>query len=129
MVANSAFMRSPATQAIEQTHMNNHIRNDLPLIRQRIESLLLMREHDEAFQAGLTVAVGAIEWTIDAVGGDRIGGTPPKDAIHCIEGALTELLVRLEKHGDAWIDEPAQGARLSITAHLLEQACLLLTRD
>ncbi|MBX3713039.1 MAG: hypothetical protein KF800_13850 [Lysobacter sp.] len=109
--------------------MNNQTRNHLHLIRQRIQSLLVMREHDEAFQGGLNLAISAIEWTIDAVGGDHIGGTTPKDAIDGIEGALAELQLRLETHGEAWIDDPVHSARLAMAAHLLEQACLLLSRD
>lgn len=106
--------------------MNDPIRNDLHLIRQRIEHLHTLREHDEAFLEGLNFAVSGIEQAVSAVGGDIIGNTHPADAIDGIENSLAELHVRLETRSEAWKDDPFQGARLAMAEHLLAQACMLL---
>ena len=106
--------------------MNDPIRNDLHLIRQRIEYLHTMREHDKTFQEGLNFAVSGIEQALGAVGGDPIGNTHLADAIDGIENSLAELHIRLETNSEAWKDDPFQGARLAMAEHLLAQACMLL---
>ena len=123
-------MRSPVTQAIEDTAMHTLIRNDLRLIRQRIESLYGARPGDhEDFQNGLNFAVSGIEQALGAVGDEPDDAMHAGESIDGIDSSLAELRIRLDTRSDAWIDDPAMLANLPLADHLLAQACALLTDD
>ena len=109
--------------------MNDHIRNALHLIRQRIEQLHGECEENEEFQEGLNFAVSGIDQAIGAVGGDSANALHPEDIIGSIENSLAELHIRLETRSEAWVDDPAMRANLPLADHLLAQACALLADD
>ena len=128
-VANSAFMPSPATQAIEDTAMQDPLHTDLLLIRQRIESLYAAYPDDEDYQNGLNFAVSGIEQALGAAGGETDAAIHAGDSLDGIESSLAEMHIRLETRSDEDNDDPARQARLAMIDHLLQQACALLADD
>jgi hypothetical protein len=122
-------MRSPATQAIKDTAMSDAIRNDLSLLRQRIEALYDAHPDDEVFQDGLNFAVSGLEQALDAIGDDPAGVAHPEDTLDSIGSSLAELHIRLETRSEASTDDPIARKRLAWVDHLLAQACTLLATD
>jgi hypothetical protein len=122
-------MRSPATQAIEDTAMNDTLCRDLLLLRQRIEVLYDTRPDDEVFQDGLNFAVSGLEQALDAIGEDLADDTHPEDSLDSISSSLAELHIRIETRSEASPDDPIACKRLAWVDHLLAQACTLLATD
>ncbi len=129
-------MRSPATQTIENTAMNDRmhidtldidpLHTDLLLVRQRIESLYDAYPDDEEFQNGLNFAVSGIEQALGAAGGEPDAAPHAGDHLDGIESLLAEMHIRIETRSDEDNDDPARHARLAMVDHLLQQACALL---
>jgi hypothetical protein len=109
--------------------MLHALRNDLHLLRRRVEALYNTRPDDEHFQDGLNFAVSGLEQAMDALGEVPDVAPHPDDTVNDIENALAELHIRLDTRHEASNDDPVMRARLAMAHHLLAQACTLLADD